>query len=374
MNNEQRTTNNSKESDVDQRILVTGAAGFIGFHLVNRLAKEGYEIIGLDNLNNYYDVKLKLDRLENAGIANRDVAYNEPVKSIKYPNYTFIQLGIEDAANLERLFGKYQFQKVIHLAAQAGVRYSIKHPEAYIQSNIVGFFNILESCRHHSIQHLVFASSSSVYGNNLEIPFKEDANTDAPISFYAATKKSNELMAHTYSHLYNLPCTGLRFFTVYGPWGRPDMAYSLFTKAIIEGQPIKVFNNGNLSRDFTYVDDIIDGIKLIISNQQTCLDGRQATIIDQQTTYNKKFNIYNIGNSQPTPLMTFIKAIEDELGIEAKKEYLSMQPGDVETTYADVSGLMEEFGYQPKTSVQEGIAKFVKWYLLYNQAGLSIFQ
>lgn len=358
----------------NQPILVTGAAGFIGYHLANRLAKDGYDVIGLDNLNNYYDVKLKLDRLESAGIESRLVAYNEPVQSTKNPNYTFIQLGIEDAANLERLFGKYKFEKVIHLAAQAGVRYSIKHPEAYIQANIVGFFNILESCRHNSIRHLVFASSSSVYGDTLEVPFKEDAFTDAPVSFYAATKKSNELMAYTYSHLFNLPCTGLRFFTVYGPWGRPDMAYSLFTKAMLEGQPIQVFNEGKLSRDFTYVDDIVEGITRIVSDQRA---DQPSTVNPQPSTLDLQpstFKIYNIGNSQPTPLMAFINAIEDELGIEAKKEYLPMQPGDVETTYADVSELMRDFGYQPKTTVQEGIAKFVKWYLLYNQAGIGVFR
>ncbi len=353
-----------------KHILVTGAAGFIGFHLVNRLAKEGYEVIGLDNLNNYYDVKLKLDRLENAGIENRKVAYNEPVTSTKYPNYTFLQLGIEDAANLERLFVKYKFGKVCHLAAQAGVRYSIKHPEAYIQSNIVGFFNILESCRHHHVEHLVFASSSSVYGNSQRVPFKTEDPTDAPISFYAATKKSNELMAHTYSHLFQIPTTGLRFFTVYGPWGRPDMAYSLFTKAMLEGLPIKVFNDGNLSRDFTYIDDIVEGITRILDQAPS----RQPSAVSRQPfSPDAPFRIYNIGNSKPTPLIDFITAIEDELGIEAQKEYLPMQPGDVETTYADISDLMADFGYQPKTTVREGIAKFVKWYLVYNQAGISVF-
>ncbi len=358
-----------------KHILITGAAGFIGFHLANRLAQDGHEVIGLDNLNNYYDVKLKLDRLESAGIENRQVAYNEPVVSSKFPNYTFIQLGIEDAANLERLFVKYQFDIVCHLAAQAGVRYSIKHPEAYIQANIVGFFNILESCRHHAIKHLVFASSSSVYGNTQAVPFKVEDATDAPISFYAATKKSNELMAHTYSHLFNLPATGLRFFTVYGPWGRPDMAYSLFTKAMLEGHPIKVFNEGKLSRDFTYVDDIVEGITRIIEKAPSSKSTKnKENHQPPQFSPTAPFRLYNIGNSQPTPLMDFITAIEDELGIEAKKEYLPMQAGDVETTYADVSDLMNDFGYQPKTTVKEGISKFVKWYLLYNQAGAGVFQ
>lgn len=363
------------------KILVTGSAGFIGFHLAKRLVQDGHEVVGLDNLNNYYDVKLKLDRLEYAGIESQKIAYNEPVTSSKHPNYTFIQLGIEDAANVERLFVKYKFDQVCHLAAQAGVRYSIKHPEAYIQSNIVGFFNIMESCRHHAVKHFVFASSSSVYGDNQAVPFKVEDSTDAPISFYAATKKSNELMAHTYSHLFNLPATGLRFFTVYGPWGRPDMAYSLFTKAILEGQPIKVFNEGKLSRDFTYVDDIVEGITRILdappiapkptTNYQLPTTNSQLPTANSRYSPTAPFRLYNIGNSEPTPLMDFITAIEEEIGIEANKEYLPMQPGDVETTYADVSDLMSDFGYQPKTSVKEGIAKFVRWYLVYHQTGLK---
>lgn len=367
------------------KILITGSAGFIGSHLAKRLAQEGHEVVGLDNLNNYYDVKLKLDRLQDAGIDSQKIAYNEHIVSNEYPNYTFIQLGIEDAANVERLFSKFHFDQVCHLAAQAGVRYSIKHPEAYIQSNIVGFFNIMESCRHHKVKHFIYASSSSVYGDTLEVPFKENAVTDAPISFYAATKKSNELMAHTYSHLYNMKCTGLRFFTVYGPWGRPDMAYSLFTKAILEGQPVKVFNEGKLSRDFTYIDDIIEGICLIL-NQDINRPQKEESGIEhpassikypassiQYPVSSRNYRLYNIGNSKPTQLMEFVTAIEDELGIEAQKEYLPMQPGDVETTYADVSDLMEEFGYQPKTNVREGIAKFVRWYLVYQQSGSKVF-
>jgi len=334
------------------KILVTGSAGFIGFHLANRLASEGYEVVGLDNLNNYYDVKLKLDRLKESGIDPQKIAYNEPVTSTRYLNYTFVQLGIEDAANVERLFSKYQFGQVCHLAAQAGVRYSIKHPEAYIQSNIVGFFNILESCRHHQIEHLVYASSSSVYGDNLTVPFQETATTDTPISFYAATKKSNELMAYTYSHQFEIRCTGLRFFTVYGPWGRPDMAYSLFAKAILDGQPIRVFNDGHLSRDFTYIDDIIEGICLVLPNNQQP---------------KAKSKIYNLGNSRPTPLLDFITAIEESLGMDAIRENWPMQPGDVETTYADVSSMRRDFGYQPKTSVKQGIANFIDWYLGYHQ-------
>lgn len=344
-------------------VLITGSAGFIGFHLAEKLAADGIEVIGLDNLNNYYDVKLKLDRLEHSGIDSRKIAYNEPVKSKKYSNYTFIQLGIEDAANLERLFGKNNIQVVIHLAAQAGVRYSIKHPEAYIQSNIVGFFNVLESCRHNKVNQLVFASSSSVYGNKSEVPFKVSSPTDNPISFYAATKKSNELMAHTYSHLFNINITGLRFFTVYGPWGRPDMAYSLFTKAILEEEPIKVFNNGNLSRDFTYVDDIVDGvISVLYSYTNKKESGKDST---------NNFKLYNIGSSEPVSLLEFIQAIEEELGLEARKKMLPMQLGDVETTYADISLLKKDTGYSPKTTLKKGIQQFVKWYLNYHNIIIS---
>jgi UDP-glucuronate 4-epimerase len=330
------------------KILVTGSAGFIGFHVVNRLLEEGYTVVGLDNLNNYYDVKLKLGRLEAAGIEGQKVAYNEPVISQKNPNYRFIQLGIEDAANLERLFVREKFDKVCHLAAQAGVRYSIKHPEAYLQSNIVGFFNILEACRHNGIQHLVYASSSSVYGANKNVPYLESENVDNPISFYAATKKSNELMAHTYSHLYNLKTTGLRFFTVYGPWGRPDMAAFLFTKAILKGEAIKVFNEGDMSRDFTYVDDVINGVYSVL-----------------KASPKSNYKIYNIGNNNPVNLLDFIQAIENALGKEAVKEMLPMQEGDMERTFADISLIKEELGYAPKTPLQTGVDVFVDWYSKY---------
>lgn len=334
------------------KILVTGSAGFIGFHVASRLLKEGHEVIGLDNLNNYYDVKLKLGRLEAAGIEGQKVAYNEPVISQKNENYTFIQLGIEDAANLERLFVREQFDKVCHLAAQAGVRYSIKHPEAYLQSNIVGFFNILEACRHNKIGHLVYASSSSVYGANRNVPYSEKDNVDNPISFYAATKKSNELMAHTYSHLYGIKTTGLRFFTVYGPWGRPDMAAFLFTKAILKGEPIKVFNEGNMSRDFTYIDDVVEGISKVLN--QT---GKEVT--------ENRFKIYNIGNNSPTRLLDFIAAIEDAVGQKATKELMPMQEGDMETTFADTTALKTDFYYQPQTALEQGIQTFVDWYRAY---------
>jgi UDP-glucuronate 4-epimerase len=306
-------------------------------------------VIGLDNLNNYYDVKLKLGRLEAAGIEGQKVAYNEPVVSKNSLNYTFIQLGIEDAANLERLFVREQFDKVCHLAAQAGVRYSIKHPEAYLQSNIVGFFNILEACRHNKVAHLVYASSSSVYGANKNVPYSVKDNVDNPISFYAATKKSNELMAHTYSHLYDIQTTGLRFFTVYGPWGRPDMAAFLFTKAILDSEPIKVFNEGNMSRDFTYIDDVVEGVSKVLNQKK---EGKAKD----------SFKIYNVGNNSPTQLLDFISAIENALGKTAEKQLMPMQEGDMQTTYADITTLKNDFNYQPQTSLNTGIQAFVDWY------------
>jgi UDP-glucuronate 4-epimerase len=332
------------------KILVTGSAGFIGFHLVNKLISEGYEVVGLDSINDYYDPKLKYDRLEDSGISKELICYGKYIKSFKYEKYKFIKLDIEDDVNLNNVFYDNNFDYVCHLAAQAGVRYSIDNPRIYIQSNIVGFFNILECCRNFRIKHLMYASSSSVYGNNSNIPFKETDNVDNPISLYAATKKSNELMAHTYSHLYYIPTTGLRFFTVYGPWGRPDMAYFSFAEKIMSNEIIKVYNHGNLSRDFTYIDDIINGIFLIISKEKS-----------KESLY----DIYNLGNSGPINLLEFIRTLEKALGLVAIKEFVQMQLGDVSTTYADVSKL-SELGYQPKVSLGEGIDKFVEWFENYN--------
>ncbi|MCC6725921.1 MAG: NAD-dependent epimerase [Saprospiraceae bacterium] len=344
------------------KILITGSAGFIGFHLANRLAAEGHEVVGLDNLNNYYDVKLKLNRLENAGIDGQKVAYNEPVRSNLHPNYEFIQLNIEDAANLERLFVKKNFDMVCHLAAQAGVRYSLKNPDAYIQSNIVGFFNILEACRHHQIKHLVYASSSSVYGLNEKMPYSTSDNVDHPISLYAATKKSNELMAHTYSHLFKLPTTGLRFFTVYGPWGRPDMSYSLFVKSILEGKPIQIFNQGQMSRDFTYVDDVVEGITRVLERPASGNASWSGQSPDPSTSF-APYQIYNIGNNSPVALMDMIAAIEEALGITAIKEFMPMQAGDVVSTFADTQRLEDDFGFKPTTTLKQGVQSFVTWFL-----------
>lgn len=343
------------------KIFVTGTAGFIGFHLANHLLERGDEVVGMDNINNYYDVSLKIRRLEEAGIERNKIAYKELVQSQRHPKYRFIQLKLEDNAALQQLFEREQFDMVCHLAAQAGVRYSLKNPAAYISSNIQGFANILECCRHHKIQHLVYASSSSVYGMNSKTPFSTSDNVDHPVSLYAATKKSNELMAHTYSHLFQLPTTGLRFFTVYGPWGRPDMAYSLFTKAILKDEPIKVFNYGDMSRDFTYVDDIVAGIGLVL-NRAPKSNASWETESPNPANSKAPYRIYNIGNNSPIRLMSFIEAIEKELGKKAKKELLPMQPGDVETTYADVSDLIADFGYKPKTNMEDGIKRFMAWY------------
>lgn len=302
-----------------------------------------------------------MGRLEAAGIPRKEIAYKEMLQSETQPEYRFMQLKLEDRVAVTDLFREEQFDQVVHLAAQAGVRYSIKNPQAYIDSNIQGFMNILEACRRQPVEHLVYASSSSVYGLNQKIPFSTDDHVDHPVSLYAATKKSNELMAHTYSHLFNIPTTGLRFFTVYGPWGRPDMAYFLFTDAILNDRPIKVFNHGHMQRDFTYIDDIIEGVMRVMDRPPKA-DPDYDRERSEPALSSAPYRIYNIGNNQPVPLMAFIEAIEAALGKEAQKELLPMQPGDVETTYADASALVEEFGYKPGTSVEEGIGKFVDWY------------
>lgn len=343
------------------KILITGTAGFIGFHLANYLIKRGDTVVGLDSINDYYDINLKYNRLETAGIPKTEIAYNKLVNSVKHKNYAFIQLQLEDKANLEKLFAEQQFDKVCNLAAQAGVRYSLTNPDAYINSNIVGFLNLLECSRHHNIKHLAYASSSSVYGLNGKSPFATSDNVDHPISLYAASKKSNELMAHTYSHLFKVPTTGLRFFTVYGPWGRPDMALFLFTKAILENKPIQVFNNGNMVRDFTYVDDIVEGVVRVIDNPPAGKQHWDAAHPDPSTS-TAPYKVYNIGNNNPVRLMEFIEAIETHLGKKAEKELLPMQPGDVAATCADVQDLVADLNYKPQTKVTTGIKNFVEWY------------
>jgi len=350
------------------RILVTGTAGFIGFHLIKELLNRGDEVVGLDSINDYYDVNLKYDRLENTGIARKSIQYNHLVQSSKYPNYRFIQLQLEDKDNISRLFEEQKFDKVCHLAAQAGVRYSLINPHAYVNSNIVGFVNILEGCRHTKVKHLAYASSSSVYGLNEKMPFSTSDNIDHPANLYAATKKSNELMAHVYSHLFNLPTTGLRFFTAYGTWGRPDMALFLFTKAILEDKPINIFNHGNMQRDFTYIDDIVEGLLRVIDNPPKGNPNWSAMNPDSSTS-KSPYKVYNIGNSSPVALMNYIGAIEKALGKEAKKNFMGMQPGDVAKNWADVDDLIEDLGYKPKTKVTYGISKFIEWYKVYYKVG-----
>jgi UDP-glucuronate 4-epimerase len=385
------------------KILITGTAGFIGFHLAKRLLERGDTVVGIDNINDYYDVNLKYARLAETGISREAENWHTKVQSTKYENYSFVRMNLEDNEQLNQLFENEKFDKVCNLAAQAGVRYSLENPHAYINSNIVGFINILEACRHHNIKHLAYASSSSVYGNNTKMPLSTSDNVDHPISLYAATKKSNELMAHTYSHLFGFPTTGLRFFTVYGPWGRPDMALFLFTKAILENQPIKVFNNGNMVRDFTYVDDIVEGVIRVIDNPPVGArnsiaaqisppskegvaspsgeDGVVKTEASSSPQHNANsssssplggdnrgaspYKVYNIGNSSPVPLMEYIGAIETSLGKTAQKEMLPMQPGDVPRTEADVTDLVENLSYKPDTPVQKGIEKFIDWYKSY---------
>jgi UDP-glucuronate 4-epimerase len=329
-----------------KRILVTGAAGFIGFHLCRRLLADGHQVFGLDNLNDYYDVKLK-----NARLAQLE----------QLAGFSFVKMGLEERERLHQLFVSGNFDTVVNLAAQAGVRYSITNPYAYIDSNICGFINILEGCRHHGIKHLVYASSSSVYGANTTMPFSVHHNVDHPVSLYAATKKANELMAHSYSSLYGIPTTGLRFFTVYGPWGRPDMAYFSFTKAILEGRSIDVFNHGRMQRDFTYVDDIVEGVLRVIDRIPQPDTSWSGAVPDPGSSF-APYKIYNIGNNQPVELMRFIEVLEECLGRQAVKNLLPIQAGDVPATYADVDDLMDDVGFRPSTSIEAGIGKFVEWY------------
>ncbi len=328
------------------KILVTGAAGFIGMTTSLRLLARGDEVVGLDNLNDYYEVSLKENRLK---------------RLTALPGFRFVKLDVGDRAGMEKLFAEEKFDKVIHLAAQAGVRYSIQNPHAYVDSNLVGFINILEGCRHNKVQHLVYASSSSVYGGNTKMPFSEHDSVDHPVSLYAATKKANELMAHTYSHLYGLPTTGLRFFTVYGPWGRPDMALFLFTKAILEGRPIDVFNHGNMKRDFTYIDDIVEGVIRVMDRNAAANPEYDAIAADPATS-NAPYRVFNIGNNNPVQLLDFIGAIENALGMTAEKRLLPLQDGDVPATYADTDLLNDWVGFVPGTSVQDGVGSFVAWY------------
>jgi len=329
-----------------RKVLVTGAAGFIGFHLSKRLLRDGDHVVGLDNLNSYYDVQLKFDRLRQLEAE---------------PGFSFHRLGLEDTEAIGELFSRERFDVVVNLGAQAGVRYSLENPRAYIDSNIVGFTNILEGCRHQGVKHLVYASSSSVYGANTKMPFSIHQNVDHPLSLYAASKKANELMAHTYSGLFNLPTTGLRFFTVYGPWGRPDMALFLFTRAILEGRPIDVFNHGKMQRDFTYIDDIVEGVVRVMGRIPVPSEGWDGMAPDPGTSF-APYSIYNIGNNSPVELSRFIEALEECLGRKAEKNYLPLQAGDVPATYADIDDLSRDVGFRPSTPIEAGIARFVSWY------------
>ena len=331
------------------KILITGVAGFIGFHLSKRLLEESYQVVGIDKLNDYYDKSLKKDRLEILS---------------QYKNFSFQKIDLKDKEAIDKIFASYKPSHVINLAAQAGVRYSIDNPYAYVDSNIVGFVNILEACRYHPVDHLLYASSSSVYGGNKIIPFSTKHNVDHPVSLYAASKKSNELMAHTYSYLYGIPTTGLRFFTVYGPWGRPDMAYFSFTKDILEGKPIMIFNHGKMERDFTYIDDIVEVITRLIDRIPEAQKDWDESKDDLSTSF-AAYKIYNVGNHEPIKLMRFINVLEDALGKKADKIYMDMQAGDVLRTYADVSDLEKDIGFKPSTSIEEGLGKFVDWYMDY---------
>ena len=349
---------------MEEKILVTGTAGFIGFHLAVKLLERGDIIIGLDNISDYYDPELKFARLTETGINREKILENKAVKSEKYHNYSFFKIDLTEKEQINELFKTNKITKVVHMAAQAGVRYSLTNPYAYLDSNLYGFLNILEACRYNNVTHLVYASSSSVYGLNKTMPFSVHHNVDHPISLYAATKKSNELMAHTYSYLYGLPVTGLRFFTVYGPWGRPDMALFLFTEAIIQGKPMDVFNQGEMQRDFTYIDDIVEGVIRVLDNPpegEPVWDGDNP----DPATSPAPFKLYNIGNSSPVKLMDFIKAIEKKLGKTAIMNLQPLQPGDVPKTWADVNDLETDLNYKPATEISTGVNKFIEWYLQY---------
>ncbi|WP_219835806.1 NAD-dependent epimerase [Paenibacillus sp. R14(2021)] len=332
------------------KVIVTGAAGFIGFHVSKRLLDEGHEVVGFDNLNAYYDVKLKLARLSMLET---------------YEKFRFVEGQLEDAVAVLKLFRFEEFERVIHLAAQAGVRYSLENPHAYVQSNLAGFTSVLEGCRQTEVPHLLYASSSSVYGANVKMPFSESDAVDHPVSLYAATKKANELMAHTYSHLYNLPTTGLRFFTVYGPWGRPDMAYYSFTEKIVRGEPIKLFNHGRMRRDFTYIDDIVEGIVRLMDQPASPDDSWRPEFPNSSSSY-APYKVYNIGNNQPVELLRFVETLENLLGVDAMKELLPMQDGDVVETFADTRAIEQAVGFKPVTSIEEGLGRFISWYRTYN--------
>ena len=334
-----------------EKVLITGAAGFIGFHLTRKLSAMGYQVVGIDNLNDYYDVRLKEDRL--ALLQEID-------------DFSFHKIDLEEKERIDELFAAEKFDYAINLAAQAGVRYSLENPYAYINANVTGFLNILEACRHYPVKHLVYASSSSVYGANTQMPFSTHHTVDHPVSLYAATKKSNELMAHTYAHLYGIPSTGLRFFTVYGPYGRPDMALFLFTKAILDGEPIKVFNNGEMRRDFTYVDDIVEGVARLLPHVAASNPAWDSNDPDTASSY-APYRVFNIGNNSPVKLMDFVEAIEESLGMEAKKNFMPLQDGDVPATYADVEDLMQAVDFKPNTDLKVGVQRFVDWYRAYYQ-------
>ena len=346
------------------KILVTGTAGFIGYHLVNLLCKEGHEILGLDNINDYYDVSIKYARLKDAGIDENQIIPGKIIESKSLPDYKFVKAELEDQSGIIKLFESFKPEVVINLAAQAGVRYSLTHPEVYIKSNIDGFLNILEACRKFPVKHLIYASSSSVYGLNQSLPFSVHHTVDHPVSLYAASKKANELMAHTYSHLFGIPSTGLRFFTVYGPWGRPDMALFIFTRNILEGKPIDVFNNGEMERDFTYIDDIVTGISKMVNappSDDVLWDSRKPDPASSSAPY----RIYNIGNNKPVKLLDFISAIEEFTGKKAIMNFQPLQPGDVLKTWADVDNLVKDFEYNPSTTINSGVKRFIDWYSKY---------